>query len=415
MKFINVPSSLEVSLDSAAQVAEKLLKNLATAQHFSQVIATAFEEDVNTEKVEYLRKAWAAGDFSHLPEVEIRSSIDINRGAGAFSKNTNKIYLAEEYAVLHRNHTSAIADILLEETGHWVDAQINTEEAPGDEGAIFSALVRGKILDPYQLHELKTENDHATVILDGEEIEIEQAIVDFEGDIVEVDPLNLWQTNTKIAYSWGSSDSFLQIFEEEQDVTLSRDITLSNPQDWDQLNNLDFLSAGTTVDSHFLFFKNPTPGTERIVTATITFDQPIVGFMGDPQIINPTNDLFLSYSVQPLNNGGTLDVGAPSNDVVEILGENQNILQVTFENTSAVEPLRILTSSNAVIPEPTPEPTPTPNSDPIRIEAEDLILDNYNLESGDYASGGEFLRVGSNGDTGTATHTWNGLGGSYEL
>ncbi|MGB3402777.1 MAG: GDSL-type esterase/lipase family protein, partial [Microcoleaceae cyanobacterium] len=32
-----------------------------------------------------------------------------------------------------------------------------------------------------------------------------------------------------------------------------------------------------------------------------------------------------------------------------------------------------------------------------------------------YASGGEFLRVGSNGDTGTATHTWNGLGGSYEL
>jgi hypothetical protein len=41
----------------------------------------------------------------------------------------------------------AIAAVLLEEIGHFVDSKINFSDAPGDEGAIFSALVRGVELD----------------------------------------------------------------------------------------------------------------------------------------------------------------------------------------------------------------------------------------------------------------------------
>jgi lysophospholipase L1-like esterase len=55
------------------------------------------------------------------------------------------------------------------------------------------------------------------------------------------------------------------------------------------------------------------------------------------------------------------------------------------------------------------------NTDPVRIEAENLTLDNYVEETGDFASGGKLITLGSNGNIGSASHTWTGLGGEYEL
>jgi hypothetical protein len=39
---------------------------------------------------------------------------------------------------------STIAAVLLEEIGHFVDSKINLADTPGDEGAVFSAIVRGR-------------------------------------------------------------------------------------------------------------------------------------------------------------------------------------------------------------------------------------------------------------------------------
>ena len=49
---------------------------------------------------------------------------------------------------------------------------INSSDAAGDEGAVFSGLVRGKSFTEEQLPLLKAENDKATVIIDGEEIDL---------------------------------------------------------------------------------------------------------------------------------------------------------------------------------------------------------------------------------------------------
>ena len=51
----------------------------------------------------------------------------------------------------------------------------------------------------------------------------------------------------------------------------------------------------------------------------------------------------------------------------------------------------------------------------IQIEAEDLILNNYINESGNFASGGTLIKVGTNGDEGTATLNFDGTPGIYEL
>jgi hypothetical protein len=65
---------------------------------------------------------------------------------------------------------------LLEEYGHFIDAHINQTDSAGDEGDIFSNLVRGNSLSAGTLQALKGENDWATITVGGQSIEIEQAL-----------------------------------------------------------------------------------------------------------------------------------------------------------------------------------------------------------------------------------------------
>ena len=72
-------------------------------------------------------------------------------------------------------YIEAVASVLLQEAGHYVDSRINDLEAPGDEGAIFSALVRTESLSKQELQRHRAEDDSATITLDGQTIQIEQA------------------------------------------------------------------------------------------------------------------------------------------------------------------------------------------------------------------------------------------------
>jgi pimeloyl-ACP methyl ester carboxylesterase len=66
-----------------------------------------------------------------------------------------------------------VADVLLEEIGHSVDARLNVTDAPGDEGAIFAAVVQGKELSQGELQALKSKDDRASILLGGEDTTIE--------------------------------------------------------------------------------------------------------------------------------------------------------------------------------------------------------------------------------------------------
>ncbi|MFM6222949.1 MAG: hypothetical protein ACKPDM_21830, partial [Dolichospermum sp.] len=52
-----------------------------------------------------------------------------------------QIYLSANF--LATSTAEAISAVLLEEIGHYVDAQINQVDSAGDEGAIFAELVQG--------------------------------------------------------------------------------------------------------------------------------------------------------------------------------------------------------------------------------------------------------------------------------
>jgi len=56
-----------------------------------------------------------------------------------------------------------------------VDAQVNTKDTAGDEGELFSALVRGVNLSAAELGRIKAEDDHTVIVVNGQSIPVEKS------------------------------------------------------------------------------------------------------------------------------------------------------------------------------------------------------------------------------------------------
>ncbi|MEH2442686.1 bluetail domain-containing putative surface protein [Nostoc sp.] len=179
--FDNLISKLDLSgIDGIVDVARNnvysYLSSFRNDAGYTKKLETAFGNDFDREVANQLFDEFAQGDFSDIPSIKIVKRDDINGANGAFSRDTNLIYLASEFITENANNPQTITDVLLEETGHFIDAQINTKDAAGDEGDIFARLVEGKSISQQELAVLRAEDDKATVTLDGQVVQIEQAL-----------------------------------------------------------------------------------------------------------------------------------------------------------------------------------------------------------------------------------------------
>ena len=70
------------------------------------------------------------------------------------------------------------------------------------------------------------------------------AILGFTGQAKEIDISDFWLNDAtgspayKYSSWWAEKGNSLLFFNEAQNVTLSQNIKISDPQDWDDLNNL---------------------------------------------------------------------------------------------------------------------------------------------------------------------------------
>jgi|GEM_PF-2687375 len=156
---------------------DDVLFNFAQSDGFWANLAIAFGTSYDVVKATELRQQWQSRDFGQLPPIEVLSDEVLGTANGAYSSSTNKIYLSASF--LNTASSAAIINVILEEIGHYVDAQINQVDSAGDEGAIFAELVQGNSLDVATLEALRAENDQTTIIVNGEIIQVEQA--DFTG------------------------------------------------------------------------------------------------------------------------------------------------------------------------------------------------------------------------------------------
>jgi hypothetical protein len=162
-------------LDHSLITAQELLEKFAFDVDFSRQIKLVFGNNVDVDKTKSIVRDLARGNLSFLPKIEIRSATEINGAKGAFAGANNTIYLSREFLNQNANNVEAIADVLLEEMGHAIDFRLNASDTPGDEGEIFSALVRGIDLTPNQLQAMEAEDDTAIILVNGQSIQVEQA------------------------------------------------------------------------------------------------------------------------------------------------------------------------------------------------------------------------------------------------
>ncbi|MCC3509987.1 MAG: hypothetical protein JGK29_13010 [Microcoleus sp. PH2017_17_BER_D_A] len=155
------------------------LSKFAADPDFAAKLNVAFGENWDAAAAKALAEEWFQGDFSDIPPVKIVSSAEIGGANGAFAAATDTIYLSKEFLTQNAANPAAIADVLLEEIGHSVDARLNVTDSPGDEGAIFGAIVQGKELSEGELQALKSEDDTATVLLDGHQYLVEKQLSSF--------------------------------------------------------------------------------------------------------------------------------------------------------------------------------------------------------------------------------------------
>ncbi|ERT08995.1 putative rTX toxin, partial [Lyngbya aestuarii BL J] len=231
------------------------------------------------------------------------------------------------------------------------------------------------------------------------------AILSFTGQAKQIDIDDFWlddaSDSSKYSSRWAPSANSFQFFNEAQDLTLSQDIKISNPQNWEDLNNLGTIPAGTTVNSHFIFVKQLATSREEY-TATFTFDTPIIGFMADDELFGDANTLqtlngndeFVGYSAKILAPNNTLEgpgSGLPE-DTVKILGDNNNTIEVKFTIRNAVDPLRVITLASGTVTNPNPvnqAPTATDDTD----STDENTAINIDVLSNDSDSDGDSLNV----------------------
>jgi Ca2+-binding RTX toxin-like protein len=90
-------------------------------------------------------QALQGGDISLLPDVKILPASAMPGLWGGYSRDLRLIFLSADCP------QDLIVPVLLEEIGHFFDQQFCAKETPGDEGAVFSALVLGLPMDSLEL------------------------------------------------------------------------------------------------------------------------------------------------------------------------------------------------------------------------------------------------------------------------
>ncbi|HEY9862762.1 MAG TPA: M23 family metallopeptidase [Candidatus Obscuribacterales bacterium] len=159
----------------AMDIVKEQLTQFAKVPNFVEKMNLAFGESWDTQAANVLTQDWLNGDFSLIPPVKFVSSAEIGGANGAFASATDTIYLSRELLTGNGANPATVADVLLEEIGHSVDSRLNVTDAPGDEGAIFGAVLQDKVLSEGELQGLRGEDDRGTFIFNGQAISIEKA------------------------------------------------------------------------------------------------------------------------------------------------------------------------------------------------------------------------------------------------
>lgn len=176
MANASLQPQLQACLQESLDAALDRLDEFATQSDFGLGLNRIF----GANSVQWLRSLPSGLERSNrpasMPKLQLRSSTELSGAKAAFSSETQTIYVAEDWLATNLDNPSALTAVLLEELGHWIDAQVNTIDTPGDEGALFSAWVQGRALSEVERSQLMGEDDSITILTEAGPIVAEASL-----------------------------------------------------------------------------------------------------------------------------------------------------------------------------------------------------------------------------------------------
>ena len=165
-------ASTSALLSKGLQTAKELLQIFVRGEEFAIQMHMAFGALFDESQLGLLQEQWLVGELGDF-EIQVSSAVELNGAQGAFALATNTIYLSQ--TLLDEGDVDAIASVFLEEFGHFVDVQLNgAVDSPGDEGDVFSRLVRSEDISATQFQSLKGEDDQGKITLNDQLLVVEK-------------------------------------------------------------------------------------------------------------------------------------------------------------------------------------------------------------------------------------------------
>lgn len=171
-------NGINQSLSQAIFEIKNSLKDFIQQPNYIDKLQIAFGTNWQPETATTLIRDFVTG--ADVLDIEILDGTQL-QSAGAFSQQTNTIYVAKSYLEANKYNIAEIVPVITEELGHYIDAQLNQSDSNGDEGKLFSLLVAGNDLTPEQIQDLKLENDFTNITLNGKTLLVEQSTNDILG------------------------------------------------------------------------------------------------------------------------------------------------------------------------------------------------------------------------------------------
>lgn len=158
----------EAALAEAELRLKENLVDLRDNPDFIKTFETAFGDEFDPSEATALVNDFVTGNREPAFKVVAAEAL---KGEGAFGDNT--IFVSDQFLAQTADHPEALDAVLLEEAGHYFDQKLNATDSQGDEGEIFSRLARGEAIANADLLRMKREDDHSTLVLGDQIINVE--------------------------------------------------------------------------------------------------------------------------------------------------------------------------------------------------------------------------------------------------
>jgi len=135
---------------------------------FAQLLSQVYGDSYDPAAAERLRQSALQNDYTWLPNVEYVPGGSLHGAAGAYNEPTHTIFINEDF-----KGTATAEQVYIEEVGHHIDGLIKSTDTQGDEGALFSATLQDVTLTRRQVQQLRMEDDHGQINVDGKLLNVE--------------------------------------------------------------------------------------------------------------------------------------------------------------------------------------------------------------------------------------------------